>query len=987
MKADLGFSPTSTGHTSVLALLLETGAADDRRHVPIRMLEASAANGDGRGLPAWAPDPYHRALMLVGRSRERARVDALLNQARGGSGGALLVSGEPGVGKSALCGYATERAEGMTVLKSGGVESESSLPYASLYTLLKPLLTKIETLPEAQREALEVALGLTSGPPGQPFAVYAGTLGLLAAAAEDAPVLMIVDDLQWVDQSTAAALLFVARRVEAEAIAIMMTLRDERSDTIDASGIDPLRLAGLDRAAGLELLEHLSSPHRLDRSVARRIQAGTEGNPLALYQLVRSLTPEQLAGKAPLEDPLPVGERLQELYLRHLGSLDEQTRLALLVAAAAGTVPLDVVERACAYLGGETSGLDAAETAGLVTLTDGEIEFTHALVRAAVFHAATQERRRAVHEALAHVLERDPDRRARHLAAASVRPDEAVAALVEAAGHRSLARSGVAEAATLLEQAARITPRGVHRARRFLRAAETFQMAGRFDRARSLLEAATDGAERDTLQQAELLRGIVDLWGGRPEEALDALVAAAGEAEAHSPSHGAKLLTLAATARIMDGAIRPGLELLERAYRLAQDDETKITSGTALALGLLLGGELDRAVQLLPRTLEYLDRSFERQGLQDPSTQGLVHLVSEFLIASEDYETGRVLGSRVIHYGRRYSAPAVMPFPLATLSDIEFRTGAWGPAMAHATESVRLCFETGLHTQLAHSLVVLARLEAARGMGSCRTHATEAVALAERFHTRSIVTYAEAARGLLELGSGDAEKAAAHLDTVAESARHNGLEEPGLIQWGADHVEALIRARRPEQAATALERFEAQAARAGRIWARAAAARCRGLLAPDDGFEQPFADALALHDQTPTPFERARTLFCLGERRRRAGRRIDAREALQAALETFSSLGAAPWAERARSELRASGQRLTTRRSAQAMDLLTPQELQLALLVSEGATNKEAAASLFLSPKTVENHLSRIFTKLDIRSRVELARLVPSPDPPEDLAG
>jgi DNA-binding CsgD family transcriptional regulator len=911
------------------------------------------------------------SLELIGREAETTRIAALLSDAQRGRSRALLVRGEAGIGKSSLLRYAIGQAGGMIVLRARGVESESELAFAALGDLFRPVLDHLIQLPEPQAAALAGALGLTPPVAGDRFTICAGTLNLLAAVAEVAPVLAIVDDAQWLDTSSAEALLFAARRLDSEGVALLLAVREGEAGAFSASGLDHLVLAGLGHEHARELLSRRLTQEPAPE-VAERLVRGTQGNPLALVEIPALLSEGQLAGSEPMEAPLPATPAVERAFLRQIEALDEEARGALLVAAASESGRLDVIEGALGALGLDPKALEPAEKAGLISVERDVLEFRHPLLRAAVYHSATSGARRKTHNALAKTAAGElPDRRAWHLAAAAAELDEEVASALEEAALEARERGGHAEAALALERAARLSADEGEQARRLFEAADDTRIAGRPDRALELLEGALlTTREPHARAGIQHLRGAVEMWSGAPRDAHRLLVEEASRVSGLDPGKAARMLTDAAWACLMGADIRAGLETAERARSAADkaSSTTQIHAAGVLGVALLLSGRTGEAFPLLERfqpLLESTDFGRVRQ-LVTPA---------QVLTWIEEYDLARRLFTQMIDAARSQSALGYLSYPLAGLSELDFRTGNWAAAYAGAAEAIRIAQETGQDVTHAFSLVCLARVEAAQGREEdCRAHVIRATEIAP-VEIGAIFAYAISALGFLELGLGRSDDASGYLEPLARQVQKRGLGEPAVVQWAPDLIEAHLRTGRAEDAARELEVFARQAEETKRNWALAAAARCRGLLASEEEFEVSFVQAIDLHARTPTPFEQARTELCLGERLRRSRRGTDAREPLRSALETFERLGADPWAERARIELAASGE-TTQRRSPSASNQLTPQELQVALVVGQGATNREAGATLFLSPKTIDAHLGRIYRKLSIRSRTELARLL-----------
>jgi DNA-binding CsgD family transcriptional regulator len=886
---------------------------------------------------------------LVGRAVECARIDALLDDARAGHSSTLLITGEPGIGKSALLRYAAARATAMTQLHAQGIESESELAFAALADFFQPVLDCLAEIPARQAGALSGALAL--GPPTTTdrFVVCAATLSLLDAAAEKGPLLGIVDDAQWLDASSAQAILFAARRLEAEGIVLVIALRELAGTPFADADFEELRLTGLDRDE-VELL--LASRNGAAGDMTDELAAATAGNPLALIELSARLSESQLYG-----DPLTTVERS---FLDRVSALPEATQQALLVLAASESPRLDDVTPALQALGLDLHDLDPAEREQLVVPVGDAIQFRHPLLRSAVYNGSTIGARRAAHRALAEVA--TGERSAWHLAAAAPEHDDEAAAALDRAAFATRGRGGHAEASVALERAAELTGDPNLRARRLLAAADDARLGGQAERAIRLLDEAL-ASTKDELLRAEIvhLAGVVEMWSGAPLKAYGLLFGGAISAEASDRAKAARMLGDAAWASCMGGEITNGLEAARLACQLAEntDDVTSIVAGSTLGLALLLRGRAGEAMPYLERYQVLLDQP----GLETRAFH-LLRPVGQVLTWLERYEQAHQVFAEMVERARSESALGALPYALAGKAEVDFRIGNWPAAYAGASEAVRIAEDTDQRTLLAFALISLARIEAGQGREEdCRAHADRAV---ETTSTGSITAYRASVLGLLALGLGKSEEAVEYLRELAHNVRERGLEEPNVMQWSGDLIEAYVRAGRDADAEGELEFLERQAAQTGRTWALAVAARCRGLLVPDDQFDDAFAH------QAPTPYERARTELCYGERLRRARRRTDAREPLQAALETFERLGARGWAERAAKELAATGLTAKTREPS-AAETLTPQELQVALTVARGATNREAGAALFLSPKTVESHLSRIYRKLNVRSRTELA--------------
>jgi DNA-binding CsgD family transcriptional regulator len=911
--------------------------------------------------------------MLLGRGTEQEKIDRLLADARESRSGTLVIRGEAGIGKSALLGYAREQAAGMTGLFARGVESESELPFAGLSELLAPVLDHLDSIPAPQRAALEGGLAMRPGGPADRFAASAGVLSLWAAAAEQAPLLVLVDDAHWLDRPSAGALVFAARRLADEAAAVLFAAREGERRAFTAPGLPEMRLAGLDAGSALALLAERVDGD-VSSAVAERLCSAVGGNPLALLELRELLTGAQLEGREPLPDPLPLGASLEDAYRRRIARLPGRTRRALTVAAASDTGAIYEVGTALEALNLDLSALEPAEAADVLTVAPERIEFRHPLFRSAAYHPRTAAERRAAHQALAGALhdEGSLGRRAWHRARAVAAPDEEVASELERAAQEAMARSAPAAAASAREFAARLTPEAERRAERLTEAGRDANLAGRGAVAARLLDEALELTE-DSARAADvrLLRGRVEMFAGKPGIARELLLAASRALEPVDQGSAALALADAAGTLIMEARARSALEMAEQAHTLAErvDGPPSMATAVVLATAAALCGQPERA----PGLLEHARPLLDGEGLS--TIPWLAPGFGLALLCIDRDSQAQVVIERAAETLRAASALGFLPYLLATQCVVEFRLGNWSEAYAAGSESVRLAEETDQRNELANSVRALSRVEAGYGRREdCIRHARSALELARASGASSVSAEAEAALGLLELGSDNPHQAAEHLDQAERFLE--GVEQSTVMRSIADRVEAHLRAGSIDQARRVLATLEEQSERTRGQWATAAAARCRGLLASQTKFEEHFLDALARHQEVPAPFETARTELCFGERLRRARRPADAREQLRAALDIFERLGAVPWEQKTRRELDAAGERRERHPAAGLAELLTPQELQVALRVSEGATTKEAAAALFISPRTVDAHLNRIYRKLGIRSRAQLTRIV-----------
>ena len=887
---------------------------------------------------------------MVGRKDERARLKALLDAAREGRSGAVLLHGPPGIGKTELLRYAVEEAHDFRLLRARGMESESDIPFAGLAELVTPLLAQLDEIPEVQATALRGALALGPATAADRFTVPAALLSLLARAADEQPILAIVDDTQWLDEPSLEAFLFAGRRLGQEGVAIIGAIRDD-APRLEVPWLDRMRIEPLGDAEARALLGEEVAP-----GVADRLIATAAGNPLALLEIPGLLSAAQLAGREPLEDPLRPGTNVERAFAAAVSALPEATCRALLVASAASSRRLDGLVRAGVAL----RDLEPAEAARIIVLADGELEFRHPVLRSTVYHGASLPERRAAHAALAAAT--DSAERAWHLAACAVAPDEEVASALERAALEARDRGAHATAMRDLTRAAQLTPETQPRAARLLAAAGDAVRCGEAERATGLLdEAASLTSDPLLAADVERMRGHVEMRRGSPVAAHERLVREADRVRTRDPRRAAAMFLEASVAHMMTGDVEAMIASAERARALSAGAEpaVELLATAVIGEGQIALGEAEAGAALLRACEPYLMEA-------DPLAMvEIVGMAAHAAIWIEDWDAASRILSRVLGVARAASAVSALIHPLAVQAHLDLRRGRWAPALAGASESAELADDTGQLALLPQALAALTLVEAALGHETdCRKHVARGLELGDD-------VYLHAALGLLELGLGRIPEAIEALETGHRRMLGRGISST-VVQLRPDLIEAYIRAGRREEAEVVLAKLEEDRS----LWARAAAARCRALLAPDEQFRAAFDAALTLHDGLPMPFERARTLLALGERLRRAKQRAEAREPLTAALDAFERLGARPWAERARTELRATGGQASGRRAQAAAEQLTPHELQIAVLVAQGMTNREAAAALFLSPKTIEYHLGQIYRKLDVRGRAQLARLM-----------
>jgi DNA-binding CsgD family transcriptional regulator len=907
--------------------------------------------------------------MLVARSAELGRLDRLLAALRDGHGEALVLHGEPGIGKTTLLDALVARTDGgVTVLRASGVETESELAFSALSDLLAPLADGLSTLPEPQRAALAAALALGPPVPGERLAVCVAALGLLRAAARTRPVLAVVDDIPWADAASRECLEYVARRAGGS-LSVLLAARDPWDDRARL-GLPELALGPLDDGAAAELVA--AAAPDLTPPVAAAIRVAAAGNPLALVELPTTLTPDQRAGVAPLELPLAPAGRLRFAFAERVRALDPPAQRALLVAAAHTGPDLTVIAAACHRARTDVRRLERAEAHGLVRLENDRLAFAHPLVRGAVYRDAPGAERRVVHAALAAVLA--GDQRAWHLAAATVGPDEHAALALEHVGQEAAARRAFEPASAALARAARLSPDPERAAQRLLAAGRAAGAGGAPQHAQALLgEAARMTADAGLRARAEHLRGQVMAWSGAPADATALLVREAERAAAGDRVLAATMLADAANGCTQVNDYRQADVLVRRAAALLGDDggpAERVPVLAMLAWVLALRGRAPEA-QPVQRAAAHLAQDLDPLG---PHWLAL-HLLLRVLTPLDEFE--RAHGAATAVCGRARAAGALTPLggALIVAADTAFRLGDWAAADAASQEAIQVAGDARQPAFLGYALTIQARLSAAQGRESdSRANTDRARALAEDLGVTSGMRFVRGALGFLELTLCRADAAVAQLMPIGSLLDGSGLEEPTIVPWAPDLIEAHVRRGEPHAARPLLATLERQARTTGSACAGAAAARCRGML--DDDVDATFAAALACDDRRPMPFERARTLLAYGRRLHRAGRRADARARLREAEADFDRLGAAAWAAQANAELRAAGAR--RRRPSEA---LTPQEQRVAAAVRAGASNREIAAQLFLSPRTVEFHLRQIYRKLGIRSRTQLATRAAPPPP------
>jgi DNA-binding CsgD family transcriptional regulator len=909
--------------------------------------------------------------VLRGREGECAQLDRLLDAVRAGHSAALVVRGEPGIGKTALLEYAAEHAEGCRVVRAVGVEAEMELPFAGLQLLCAPLLDGLERLPPPQREALGTAVGLSEGAAPARFLVGLAVLSLLSDAAEKQPLVCLVDDAQWLDRSSAEVLAFVARRLEAESVVLLFAEREPR-ERDELARLPELPVYGISDAAAREVLASVVSGP-LDERVAERIIAETCGNPLALLELPQGLSPAELAGGFGLADALPLPGRIEQRFRQRVEQLPADSRRLLLAAAAEPIGDPTLLWRAADQLGVPIEAAGPAEAARLLAL-GARVTFRHPLMRSAIYRAAPAEDRQSVHRALAEATDpgADPDRRAWHRAHATLAPDEVVADELERSADRARARGGLAATAAFLERAAALTPEPAHRAERALSAAQAKHDAGAHDAALKLVATAEMGP-LDELQRARLerLHAQITFALRRGRDVPPLLLTAAKRLEPLDAGLARETYLEALAAAIFAGRLggeRGVVDAAEAARAAAPAPQPR-------AIDVLLDGLATRFTEGYAAGVPPLRQALLGLRTADRHTEDEMRwLWLACRVAPDlwDDETWHELATRQVRLAREAGALAILPIALPFEAGMHLHAGDFAAASALIEEADAISDATGIVPLLYTSVLLLAwQGREADTLASIQAGLQDAI---DRGEGRAI-GLAELATAVLynALGRYDAALAAA-----ARACEHDDL---GYFAWSlTELVEAAIRSGERELAASTLEQLAERTRLSDTDWARGIEARSRALLSEGQAAEDLYREAIERLGKSRIKVHLARAHLLFGEWLRRENRRLDARGELRTAHELFVAMGAGAFAERTARELLATGER-ARKRAAETRGQLTPQERQIAHLASDGYSNPEIGAQLFISPRTVEYHLHKVYTKLAISSRNQLESVLPAETP------
>jgi DNA-binding CsgD family transcriptional regulator len=901
---------------------------------------------------------------LLGRRGERAALDRMLDRARAGHSAVLVIRGEPGIGKTALLGYAAGRASGFRVVRAWGVESEMELAFAGLHQLCMPMLDRLEHLPGPQRDALRVAFGLREGNTPDQFLVGLAVLSLLADAADDQPLACFIDDAQWLDRASAQSLAFAARRLQADRVALMFAVRGSTDDH-QLGNLPELTLSGLgDRDARVLLASAVHG--RLDAQVRDRIVTETCGNPLALLELPRGLGPAELAGGFWLPDTRPLASRIEHGFYRQFRELPHQTQQLLLTAAAEPTGDVTLLRRAARLQGIAEDAVVAAEAVGLVYLGT-QVQFRHPLVRSGLYQAASEADRRAAHRALAEATDPDidADRRAWHRAQAAVGLDEALAADLERSAARAQARGGLAAAAAFLHRAAELTPDPARHATRALAAAQAKFAAGAPDTADKLLVTAEIGP-LDDLERARLerLRAQLAFSQRRGRDAPQLLLNAAGRLASLDAVLARETFLEAAEAAIYAGRLGEGIgprEVAEAARAIPPAPQPPRASD------LLLDGLVTRFTEGYAASVAPLRRALRAFCQADGRGADEIRwLWQACRVASDlwDDEARHELTSRGVTLVRDAGAISALPLALTYRAGVHTHEGEFGASAALIDEANALTEAIGYATYSYYAAMVLS---AWRGQErqTLDTLAAGVQDAAGRGEGRA-VGYLEHASAVLHNGLGRYQAALAAAQRACEYD-DLGVFNQSLVEL----IEAGTRSGASRIAAAALGQLEKLASAAGTDWALGVQARSQALLSDGEAAEALYREAIERLGRTRVTVHLARAHLLYGEWLRRENRRTEARNALRAAYEMFSHMGADGFAERARRELTATGETVR-KRTVETLTDLTAQEAQIARLAQDGHTNQDIAAQLFISPRTVEWHLGNVFAKLGITTRKDL---------------
>ena len=916
--------------------------------------------------------------VLVGREHELTVMRSCLADARTGTSSVLVLNGEPGIGKSALLAGA-RRAADRVVLSTVGVESESDIAYVNLADVFRHHYSYLNAIPDRQADALASVFAIGPSKPADRFTVDAATLNLMAAIAADGPVVVTVDDAQWVDRASLEALTFAGNRLEVEGIVLMFAVRSGQPAAQQLSRFQTLVLTGLDNSAARALVARAGLQAMSEASTSRLIEE-SGGNPLALLTLPATMKADDFAMWALGAEPLPLSSVIEDAFCDTIRVLPDQTRMALRLLAIMEAGTPEHFRSALERERLSVDDLDPAEDAGLISYQHGQPGFRHPLVRAAAYRTSSAAGRRRAHLLAAQILEQATsatalERRAWHLVAARTAPTEALAQTFQIAADNEFAAANYTVAGRLYKRSSELTPAGNNAMRRMLQAANALRLAGAIDEARTLLRnAMTLGSDPELRAAIDYAHYRLQVYAGGMIDGRDGLIKTGAAAAKLHPAQAAQILGDAALASTVIGDLPTARATAEQAMQLAgeSDGDPPLAVAAVNAMVKAISGDPVGARRLLhPRAAEIdaLDPMGIEFVYQVPLELSIAHL------ASEEAGRARTLLARAVDGARQLSAAGLLPFRCGSLGRIDFWQGRWASALALVHEALRLADDTGWATERPSNLATLARIEAMSGHPEeARRHAIEGVAASEAIGAGTYLAFAQIALGALELTAGNQAAAISHFEEVSAFSDDVGFSNSPVMWWSSDLLECYVSEGMDDAAQRELSRLEKVAANPDMPTTAAVTARSRALLEPA-AFEEHMTEALRLHSISDMPFERARTELMIGQRVRRHNQPAKARPPLTSALAIFDRLGAPDWASRARSELQATGIRIP-QSEAPGLATLTPQELQVALAVARGHSNREVAGLLFLSTKTVEFHLSNVYRKLGINRRTRLVTMV-----------
>jgi DNA-binding CsgD family transcriptional regulator len=911
---------------------------------------------------------------LTGRRAERRTLDGLLAALRSGESGALVVQGEAGVGKTALLEYLAGQASDCRILRAAGVQSEMELAFAGLHQLCAPVMDRVNHLPAPQQDALWTAFGVSAGSAPDQFLIGLAVLSLLSEISEELPLLCVIDDEQWVDRASAQVLAFVARRLGAERVGVVFGVRVPGNEL---AGLPALDVAGLPAADARALLDSvLSGP--LDSRVRDQIVAETRGNPLALLEIPHGLTSADLAGGFGLPGAASLSGDVEESFRRRFAALPVESRRLLVLASADPTGDAALVWRAAAGLGIDYAAAGPAVENGLAEFGT-RVRFRHPLVRSVIYWSASSALRQAVHGALGKTTDQtlDPDRRVWHMAAAAGGPDETIAIELERSAEQARARGGLAAAAAFLERAALLTPDPAQRAQRALAAAGITLQAGAFDATTGLLVTAEAGP-LDELQQArvDLVRAQLAFATSRGGEAPLLLLSASKRFEPIEPGLARETYLDALSAAAFAGRLAsPGGHVLEVARAAVV---TPPPVGPPRAPDRLLDGLALNYAEGYPAGVPDLKAALDTFGDnmsvdEELRWMWLINLAALHLWDDEHWDA---LSTRYLQLTRRAGAVNELPLVLSTRAMMLMFAGDLSAAGALVDEQRTVTEATGINLAPYAAM----RLAALRGQQA------ESIALIEQTADEAprrgegiSIAVAEWTRAVLHNGLGNHRQAMAAAQQALYHQEYPDIRYPGVANWAAaEFIEAAVRSGRREAAAETARWITEMTAASRTDWALGVEACSQALLAEGDDAELHYRRAITHLGASSVRTELGRAHLLYGEWLRSRSRRTDAREQLRTARELFEAMGMAAFADRARRELLANGETARKRTVTAGATKLTDQEHQVARLARDGLSNPEIGTRLFISPKTVQYHLSKVFVKLEITSRNQLDRVLPN---------